>query len=77
MDTTTITTWDVTTIEEAQDALGKVFDIVNYVSCFCHEGMDKDENIYKLWLKCSNAFVEVYRAREIAQNITAGVAIAE
>jgi len=75
METTTIITWDITTIQEAQDSLSKVLDIVNYVSCFCHEDMDKDENIYKLWLKCSNAFVEVYRAREIAQNIIAGVAI--
>jgi len=75
MNSVTITTGDVTTIQEAQYALNKVLDIVNLVSCFCHEDMDKDESVYELWLQCSGVFAKAYDARKTAENIIARVAI--
>lgn len=75
MNPITITTGDVTTIQEAQYVLNKVLDIVNLVSCFCHEDMDKNESIFELWLQCSAVFSKAYDAREIAEEIIAEVAI--
>lgn len=75
MNPITITAGDVTTIQEAQYVLNKVLDIVNLVSCFCHEDMDKDESIYELWVQCSGVFAKAYDARQTAENIIARVAI--
>jgi hypothetical protein len=68
---------DVTTIQEAEDALSQMLLILNLVSCFCHADMEEDGDINKLWHKCSSAFVELYGARRIVENIIAGVAISE
>lgn len=68
---------DVTTLQEAEDATKKMLNILNLISCFCHADMEEDKDIYKLWIKCSSAFVEVYEVRRIIENIAAGVAIAE
>ena len=68
---------DVTTLQEAEDAIKKMLNILNLVSCFCHADMEQDGDIYRLWVKCSSAFVEVYGVQKIIENINAGVAISE
>lgn len=75
MNPITITTGDVTTIQEARAALNKVLNVINLVACFCHTDMDEDEKIYELWSQCNSIFSKVCDARKTAENIIAQVAI--
>lgn len=66
---------NVTTLKEAKDTLGLVMNILNLVSCFCHEDMKNNKAIYELWEKCGESKIVAYQASQIVENLMADVAI--